>query len=426
MCFHSPQRPFPKKLQIARLLQTGFVGLLAVGALGVLPAAVKAQECLYVLDQLNNAITSFRRSTNTMVTTLPIPKNDCAQPPCHPMPTSLRLSDGAARGYVTRQDVNLLYVLDPIGSTVAGTVPIDSGSASVAASAAAALSPDGATLYIANIAADSLSVIDTSSKQLTKTISVGDGPRAVAVTPDGATVFVGNSHNNSVSVVRAADGMVLTPITAGHAPAGMAVSGDGTQLYVTNDNDGTVSVIDVATRAVVDTITVGHRPRGVAFAPSGALAYVTNVQDATVSVIDTTTRAVVGDPIAVGNAPVAIVVSDDGATAYVADLSANTVSVINTANRAVTSIALTGSPFDLALGVCPTAAAPTPTPGAACVGDCSGDGQVLVNELITGVNIALGNQPVSTCPAFDADHSGMVEINELIAAVNNALTGCPA
>src|SRR5262245_48484659 len=61
---------------------------------------------------------------------------------------------------------------------------------------------------------------------------------------------------------------------------------------------------------------------------------------------------------------------------------------------------------------------------AQCVGDCSGDGTVAINELISGVNIALGNNPLSSCPAFDVNQSGMVEINELISAVNNALNGC--
>jgi hypothetical protein len=60
-----------------------------------------------------------------------------------------------------------------------------------------------------------------------------------------------------------------------------------------------------------------------------------------------------------------------------------------------------------------------------CVGDCGGDGTVEVNELITGVNIALGNLPVSACPVFDANGDDLVGINELIAAVNNALSGCP-
>jgi cysteine-rich repeat protein len=63
---------------------------------------------------------------------------------------------------------------------------------------------------------------------------------------------------------------------------------------------------------------------------------------------------------------------------------------------------------------------------AQCTGDCNGDGTVAINELITGVNIALGSTPVSSCPSFDVSGDGTVAINELIAAVNNALNGCPA
>jgi len=59
-----------------------------------------------------------------------------------------------------------------------------------------------------------------------------------------------------------------------------------------------------------------------------------------------------------------------------------------------------------------------------CVGDCNSDGSVAINELITGVNIALGSSPLSACPSIDADDDGEVGINELITAVNNALNGC--
>jgi CARDB len=62
-------------------------------------------------------------------------------------------------------------------------------------------------------------------------------------------------------------------------------------------------------------------------------------------------------------------------------------------------------------------------PSPALVGDCNGDGIVTINELITGVNIALGSAPLSDCPAFDRDNNGTVTITELIAAVNIALGG---
>ena len=59
-----------------------------------------------------------------------------------------------------------------------------------------------------------------------------------------------------------------------------------------------------------------------------------------------------------------------------------------------------------------------------CIGDCDGDGRVLIHELILGVNIALDEQPVSACPSF-ADDQGMVTISQLMLAINSALGNCP-
>ncbi len=61
---------------------------------------------------------------------------------------------------------------------------------------------------------------------------------------------------------------------------------------------------------------------------------------------------------------------------------------------------------------------------AACVGDCNANGEVTVDELIQGVNIALGNAAASQCVPFDASGDGDVTINEIIAGVNNLLAGC--
>jgi len=72
---------------------------------------------------------------------------------------------------------------------------------------------------------------------------------------------------------------------------------------------------------------------------------------------------------------------------------------------------------------------PTPTPTVApgpCIGDCNGDHQVTVNELIQMVNIALGSAAVSTCRSGDPNADGEIAVNEIVAGVNNALNGCPA
>jgi hypothetical protein len=47
-----------------------------------------------------------------------------------------------------------------------------------------------------------------------------------------------------------------------------------------------------------------------------------------------------------------------------------------------------------------------------------------VNELVTMVNIALGNAQLSDCTAGDANNDGHITIDEILTAVNNALSGC--
>lgn len=67
-----------------------------------------------------------------------------------------------------------------------------------------------------------------------------------------------------------------------------------------------------------------------------------------------------------------------------------------------------------------------PIRALACPGDCGIDGAVTVEELILGVNVALGAARVDRCFALDANADAAVTIEELVAAVNNALAGCPA
>jgi len=46
---------------------------------------------------------------------------------------------------------------------------------------------------------------------------------------------------------------------------------------------------------------------------------------------------------------------------------------------------------------------------------------VSIDDLITGVNIALGSLPITACPAVDVNGDGQVTIEELILAINAAL-----
>lgn len=59
-----------------------------------------------------------------------------------------------------------------------------------------------------------------------------------------------------------------------------------------------------------------------------------------------------------------------------------------------------------------------------CAGDCNGDELVSVDELVAGVEIALGQAGVETCAASDRARDGAVGVDDLTEAVHDALYGC--
>lgn len=69
----------------------------------------------------------------------------------------------------------------------------------------------------------------------------------------------------------------------------------------------------------------------------------------------------------------------------------------------------------------------TPSPTATpvdCTGDCDGSGTVVVNEIVTMVNIALERALMNTCAAGNSDGNQQITINEILTAVNGLLGGC--
>ena len=67
---------------------------------------------------------------------------------------------------------------------------------------------------------------------------------------------------------------------------------------------------------------------------------------------------------------------------------------------------------------------PTDTPRTGCLGDCDGSGTVTVDEILRGVGIALGNNPVLSCYRFDPNADDVVTVDEIVRSVSAALSGC--
>jgi len=82
------------------------------------------------------------------------------------------------------------------------------------------------------------------------------------------------------------------------------------------------------------------------------------------------------------------------------------------------------TPTFQAVSTATATASVAPTVAQSCPGDCDQSGAVTVDEIVSGVNMALGVVPVDVCGAMDMDHSASVTVDELLRAIDSALNGC--
>jgi DNA-binding beta-propeller fold protein YncE len=150
------------------------------------------------------------------------------------------------------------------GTKAAQTVTFGGTSLIVGGAVVAGLgvSRDGKTLVSANFENDSISVVDTASRDVTNevhffvpggTVAQGEFPYDVVVlsNPDGSakTAFVTSQRDDQVMVVDIASGS-FTAIPVGDQPNRMTLSKDQKKLYVVNGNSDTVSVIDTGKQSL--------------------------------------------------------------------------------------------------------------------------------------------------------------------------------
>lgn len=230
-------------------------------------------------------------------------------------PRGVAVNHDGTRVYVANALDDTLSVIDTSTNEVTDTVHLWGTPRFVA------VNPDGTRVYVTNNAGtETLSVIDTSTNTVSKEITVGPNSRGVVVHPDGTKVYVANGYGDMgmgrVSVIETATNTVSATIMVGDGPQNVAVHPDGTSLYVTNMFSGTMSVIDSSTNEVTDTVPVGGWPQGVAVHPDGSRIYVPSLEAGTVTVIDSSNNTVY-DTIMVGNNPDAVAVHPDGSRLYV-------------------------------------------------------------------------------------------------------------
>ncbi|MDA2891027.1 beta-propeller fold lactonase family protein [Mycolicibacterium sp. BiH015] len=239
-------------------------------------------------------------------------------------PAGVALGDGETRAYVANSTGRSVSVVDTASGAVLKTIAVP-GSAS-------AVAVHGSRAYVTLRSTGKLAVIDTSTYKVVSSVSVGWLPSAIAVNSTGSRVYVTNTGSGTLSVIDATTNRRIASTWLGWSPAGVTVSPDDSRVYAAVTGSDRIAVVSAATNRVTTNISVGDSPRDVAVTADKRLyaAYGTG----TVAVIDTTSNSVVVPSISVGPTPTALVISPRNSQVYVAN-SDDSVSVIDTRSGGV-------------------------------------------------------------------------------------------
>lgn len=142
-----------------------------------------------------------------------------------------------------------------------------------------AITPDGDRAVVVSGGAPSISIIDTGTRQVVDTLSLGGRQlSAVEIDPDGSVAYLTSFTTDEVVVLDLFDLELAATIPVGDGPTDLAVAPGGNDLYVVNATDASVSIVDLFGLVEVDTIlgTPGDGYRYITLDPSSPfIAYVT-------------------------------------------------------------------------------------------------------------------------------------------------------
>lgn len=173
---------------------------------------------------------------------------------------------------------------------------------------------------------------DAASNKVDWMLGTGQsGTHMVLVLPDESKMFTANIAGNSMSIIEAAGvgNWKQTVAPVGQGPEGFDLSPDGKQIWAANSRDGSVSIIDVATKRVVNTFSVRtKRSNRLKFTPDGRLVLISDLDSGELVVLERDTRKDL-KRINVGKQLAGILITPDSARAYCAATGDNNVGVID-------------------------------------------------------------------------------------------------
>jgi len=255
-------------------------------------------------------------------------------------PFAVELNQDATLALVVNRNSNSLSIINLDDNVIRSTIAVGSFPTSVA------VNPSTNRAVVTNFGSDNISVVDMGSDTVLATIDVGErgpsdptfrfSPRDVAIDTANNIAIVANLNANSVSLIDLnSNSRILTvPIQVGTNPISVVYYPPKNVALVANYQDGTISVIDMQNKARSRDVAVGLKPLDIAMNLQTKQALVVNEDTNDVSVLDLDkisdlTVSPVVTTVSVGNRPFGAVINPNTNVAAVLSNGNKSISLIN-------------------------------------------------------------------------------------------------
>ena len=185
--------------------------------------------------------------------------------------------------YVTTELDKTITAIDPATHRVLYAIPTGAEQSHMLV-----LSHDGRFGYTANVGPGSVSVMDLERRKVVAVVPVASSVQRIAISPDDKWVFTSDVAKPRLAVIDTSTNQVARWITLPAEGYGAGATANGL-LLIALPRKNQVAVINLKTMAVERTVDVAVAPQEVLIRPDQKVAYVSCVAVGKVAAIDLTT-----------------------------------------------------------------------------------------------------------------------------------------